>query len=167
MKHRVRFIPALINCFAQVFPLTVVIFLIFLAALAYMNTPMDSRAWRVLFSIFGGAVAFTSLAMSFSALADWFAVEPTGLRYRVSHGVGSAQLIMKKTRQTAWEDILAVTSSRYLPLRSLSVEVRRDEKHPLNNSFTLPLYLKEQDAFVQAVLTHAPVGHPIRVVFEV
>ena len=48
MKHRVRFIPALINSLVQVFPLTVVIFFIFLAALAYMNTPMDSRAWRVL-----------------------------------------------------------------------------------------------------------------------
>jgi hypothetical protein len=166
MKHRVRFVPALINSLVQIVPLTVVLFLVFLAALAYKGVPMDSQAWQVLFAIFGGAIVFVSLGMAISSLADWFAVEPTGLSYRVSHGVGSAQLIMKKAYQTKWEDILEVNASRYMPFKCLYIRLRRDEVRPIGNTLTLPLYLREQEAFARAVLTHAPGGQPIRAAFE-
>ena len=127
MRYRVRFQASLVNAVAQIAPISGALFLFMLAVCFLKGIPIEPSDWNLLVGVFGGAIVFTSLAMSVSELFDWYEVEASGLAYRVQGGVGGARRVMKKTSQAAWSEIVDATPSRWLPHRCLSLRIERPD----------------------------------------
>ena len=164
MRYRIRFQASLVNAVAQIAPISGALFLLMLAVGFLKGIPIEPSDWNLLVGVFGGAMVFTSLTMSVSELFDWYEVEASGLAYRVQGGVGGARLVMKKTSQAAWSEIVDATPSRWLPHRCLSLRIERPDAEGVHRheSLSLPLYLRERDQFLRDLSVHVPEDHPLR-----
>jgi len=164
LRYRVRFQAALVNAVAQIAPISGAFFLLVLAVGLFKGIAIEPSDWNLLVGVFGGAIVFTSLAMSVSELFDWYEVEASGLAYRVKGGVGGARLVMKKTSQATWSEIVDATPSRWLPYPYLSLRIERPSAEGATryDSLSLPLYLRERERFLQELSSHVPERHPLR-----
>jgi hypothetical protein len=162
-RYRVRFGAALANAAVRVGPVCVAVVLLVLIVGVAKRIVIGAEELTLLLGIFGGAFVLTSLGMSISQRLDWFQVNASGLTYRVPGGLGSATLVMKKMGEVPWDAIADVTSSRFLPYRVLHLRIERSRLDGARRDefLELPLYLREKEEFVQAILSHAPQGHPL------
>jgi len=164
MRHRVRFGAALVIAASRSGLVCVAVLLLVLVVVVAKGLAIGAEDLTLLVGVFGGAFVLTSLGMSISQRLDWFQVDASGLAYRVPRGLGSATLLMKKTGEAPWDAIVEVAPSRFLPHRVLHLKIERPGLDGASREefLELPLYLCEKDEFVQAILSHAPEGHPFR-----
>lgn len=129
---------------------------------------LDREDWRLLFSICIGAIVITSLAVSVSDLFNWYAVDESGLSFKIRGGVGEATLIVKKTGKAGWHEIAGATPSRFLPFSRLNLTIERAGMKGRHQRewINLPLYLKNQEGFTGELLRNAPEGHCLRTRFS-
>jgi hypothetical protein len=164
-RHRVRFGAALANAASQSGAVCIAVLLLVLVVGVTTGLAIDAEDLTLLVGVFGGAFVLTSLGMAISQRFDWFRVDVSGLAYRVSGGLGSARLLVKKTGEAPWDVITEVTPSRFLPHRILHLTIERPGPGGASREefLELPLYLCDEHEFLRGILSYAPEGHPLRV----
>jgi len=164
MRHRARFVSSLVNNFALLAFAMLVLLPVAIVALGILqHRSLNADEWWVVLVVFGGAVVLMTPLCTISELTNWFEVTSDGLTCRTSSGVGAASLVMKKTHQLVWDDIVEVQASKYMPYRQITLFVnsqRKGRRIPVR--ICLPLYVRRPSDLGRDMLTHVPEENPLR-----